>query len=294
MPSDRSRIKRARSAGKVKSTPMSAEMSVLTAMIKMAPSRPCTLVWPEPSWKKRNPMRSAKMMVCAARARVSIGLRTWTRTLREISVPNWAKNWLRLERRSCWTGLFRDVIVGGLRSRAATISSMRRLASRSSGPSEESSLSAWSVGLSNLRHGNPRSLKWSVISSGLPAKTILPRASTMTWSNSLMMSTDGWWIVLSTVMPRFSASPLTWRMILCAVLESSPEVGSSSIRSEASEIIEVPMLTRLRSPPLSPRSRPGIPMIVSRRSQSPRSWRSSSTAASRDSAVHCGSRSLAA
>lgn len=63
----------------------------------------------------------------------------------------------------------------------------------------------------------------------------------------------GWWMLDTTVRPS-AATDLSVRIRAAAVVESRPEVGSSSSRMDGSVSISVAMLTRFFSPPLQSES----------------------------------------
>lgn len=67
------------------------------------------------------------------------------------------------------------------------------------------------------------------------------------------MRCDGWCTVETIVRPA-SASNLSMLITSCAILASKPDVGSSTSSTAGSARSSIPMDTRLRCPPLSPRA----------------------------------------
>jgi len=79
-------------------------------------------------------------------------------------------------------------------------------------------------------------------------------------SRSIWILKDGWWIVISTMLPPFAIS-FTLSTTLYALVESRPEVGSSRNSRDGLWIMSVPIDTLRRSPPETPRI-PSSPMYV--------------------------------
>lgn len=82
-------------------------------------------------------------------------------------------------------------------------------------------------------------------------KIIFPWTSKMRRSNSLKISDDGWWMVLTTFTPR-SASCLRFSITCSAVEESNPVVGSSKNSKLGFESSSTPIEVRFLSPPEIP------------------------------------------
>ncbi|KAH0458849.1 hypothetical protein IEQ34_011663 [Dendrobium chrysotoxum] len=79
----------------------------------------------------------------------------------------------------------------------------------------------------------------------------------------------GWWIEVTTTLPVLAILCSTF-ITLNALVESSPEVGSSRKRSMGSWMMSVPIDTRRRSPPETPRW-PSSPIMVDAAARRP-SW----------------------
>mmetsp|Transcript_1222 Transcript_1222/g.5179 ORF Transcript_1222/g.5179 Transcript_1222/m.5179 type:complete len:261 (+) Transcript_1222:1064-1846(+) len=101
---------------------------------------------------------------------------------------------------------------------------------------------------------SPSELKCPGASSTVPAYAIRPRARRMSLSKDEKMVYDGWWIV--QMMVRFNCSSptrsLRMRTTSSAILESNPDVASSTKTTAGSVSSSMPMETRLRCPPLIP------------------------------------------
>lgn len=81
---------------------------------------------------------------------------------------------------------------------------------------------------------------------------MFPLQSKISLSNLLKISVDGWWITLTTVLPLLAKS-LNKNIIVTAVFESSPVVGSSKNIIDGFVRSSTPIEVRFLSPPDIPR-----------------------------------------
>ena len=94
-------------------------------------------------------------------------------------------------------------------------------------------------------------LKYVTASIGLPKKTTRPPLSiTISRSNSLKISLDGWWIFAITNLP-FKHCLLSKYITFSESADERPEVGSSANKMAGSRISSRAMLRRFRCPPLN-------------------------------------------